>query len=82
METNHHESSFQFISQWNLILITLLFATMAIIEFKHTHRLSTFQVHVAPSRLHRSMGSDGPQLVDEPQIVLHAEEEEDQRGLE
>ena len=44
MATDKHGTSFEFISQWNLIVITALFATMAIIEFKHTRRLNNFNV--------------------------------------
>ena len=47
-------SSFVFISQWNLCLITILFATMAIIEIKHEKRLNNFTVDVKPLKLHES----------------------------
>ena len=39
-------TSFFFISQWNLILITAMFTTMAIIQIKHEKRLTTFTVDV------------------------------------
>lgn len=48
IETSNSQTSFEFISQWNLLVITVLFAIMAIIEIKHTRRLNNFSVNVAP----------------------------------
>lgn len=42
------DSSFYFISQWNLVLITILFITMAVIQIKHEKRLKKFTVDVKP----------------------------------
>ena len=41
---NSDHLSFYYISQWNLVLITILFTTMAVIQIKHERRLTTFTV--------------------------------------
>ena len=46
IETGRHDTSFQFISQWNLLAITILFVTMAIIQARHSRRLNTFRMEV------------------------------------
>ena len=46
-------------SQWNLMLITLLYTTIAIVQIKHEKRLKTFTVDVKPLKMTRtSSGSD------------------------
>jgi len=46
IESSHHDSSFQYVSQWNLLAITILFTTMAVIQVSHTRRLKTFTLSV------------------------------------
>ena len=76
MATDKHGTSFEFISQWNLIVITALFATMAIIEFKHTRRLNNFNVQVARNR--GSFHSDGQTRSDH----TSEEDDDDQKSFE
>lgn len=61
LETSKHDSSFQFISQWNLLAITIVFTTMGIIELRHSMRLTKFNVNVRASM--RSNGSAGDMLM-------------------
>ena len=59
-------TSFFFISQWNLLLITTLFTTMATIQIKHERRLKTFTVDVNPiMRLDSGMDDGQPDIIEE-----------------
>ena len=76
IETSNSQTSFEFISQWNLLVITVLFAIMAIIEIKHTRRLNNFAVNVAPLQIQRdSAALEGTTATLEEPVLI--EEDED-----
>ena len=58
IKTSAGSTSFFFISQWNLLLITILFTTMAVIQIKHEKRLTTFTVDVKPLKMTRTNSTD------------------------
>ena len=51
------DSDIYYISQWNLIVLTMLFITMAIVQLKNARRLSTFKLGHGGD-LTKSFGSD------------------------
>ena len=46
VETSQQNVSLQFISFWNLFLLTVLFSTMAVIQVSHSRRQSNFRMKI------------------------------------
>ena len=51
-------TAFQFISQWNLLVITIMFVTMAIIQTMHEKRLKSFGLEVKMPKINPARDSD------------------------
>ena len=66
-ETSRADTSFQFISQWNLVALTIIFTTMAVIQVRHARRINKFTVDVGliggPRTSVSSNDSDEPELM-------------------
>ena len=67
IESINTESSIYYISQWNLILLTILFSLMAFVQVKNARRLTNFKLDFDANRSRaKSINSDDDNQVEMP----------------
>lgn len=73
LETSKNDTSFQFISQWNLFVITILFTTMAVVQVQHSRRLTNFRMEVKP-QANLTLSDDNIAFVDSTDLTIDVPE--------